>query len=155
MLSKRRHSLLLMIAVGLAVTSGAEVCSGQTLQYPPYGSWRGRAVARQGLFHVQRYRWGSGLTPTGGAFLTSAVESLAPVLPVLVGRDEASRSGAGRPLSSRDDYVRELRRANDLLERTQQLLTNNPTEGAEPVDPPSDGRLTPEEIEQRYGTNPW
>lgn len=110
----------------------------QEFQYPPYGAWRGRMVARDGLFHVQRYHWGGGLTPTGGAFLTSAVSDLAPLLVSLAGArdlDADSRSSETARFDAREDYIREQRRANDLLERTASIVVSSsgPTPNAVPA----------------------
>jgi len=52
--------VFVMAFIGILLTEDA---SAQNLQYAPYGAWRGRAVARDGLFRVQRYHWGMELHP--------------------------------------------------------------------------------------------
>lgn len=152
----------------------ATTCAAQILQYPPYGSWRGRAVARQGLFNVQKYRWGGGITPTGGAVLTTLI----PVIPEIIGatvpfarddsstRDSASRDATSRPAfqqtSGWSEYAAEQRRATDLLLKLDRLSGGNlSTSGGANTGVSGGGttatfeKLTPAQIQQKYGSDPW
>jgi len=110
---------------------------GQTaFQYPPYGALRGRMVSRDGVYRVQRYRWGGGITPQGAAFLTSAVNAVVPMIPSLIGRGEGGDSDADggtrnlRDFGTREpnrftapnDYVVAQQEANALLASTAALV---------------------------------
>jgi hypothetical protein len=109
---------LIVLVASLAV---AERASAQTLQYPPYGSWRGRAVARDGLFRVQRYRWGNGITPQGATVLTTLI----PVIPDII-RVATNPLGAEDPAAAAEragwsEYAEEQKRATDVLLRLEKL----------------------------------
>lgn len=130
-----------LVLLAVAAIGGAffpAVGLGQTaFQYPPYGALRGRMVSRDGAYRVQRYRWGGGITPQGAAFLTSAVQAVVPMIPSLIGRGEGRDLDADggarnlRDLSTREpnrftapnDYVKAQSDANELLRRTEFLVT--------------------------------
>ena len=136
-----------LVAISFAMFGfAADYVSAQSLPYPPYGAHRGRIVARNGFGHSIRYRWGNGLTPQGAAFLTSAVDALAPAVVALAGResDSEARSRAFERSAVWQDYTKAQNEANALLARTASLLTNQPVavqtgaEGAtEPLPDPS------------------
>ena len=127
----RLASAILVVVFGLSCCT----CDAQTFQYPPYGAQRGRMLSRDGIGHVTRYHWGNGLTPTGGAFLTSAVTELAPAFLAFAGsrdfesdtrsRDSDARSrdiARAERSTTRDRLAIAQEEANDLLLRTARLL---------------------------------
>ncbi len=151
-----------LFAAGLLVTQDA---FGQTLQYAPYGAWRGRAVARDGLFHVQRYHWGNGITPVGGSVLNTAIPVLAEVGLAALGRGEdASRDAASRgpaAWAGWPEYKKSQDEANALLQRTAALLNSGvpgPNVVPAPAGTPAEingSKLTPEQYKAEFGANPW
>jgi len=125
-----------------------------TMCHSASAQWRTHYVKRDGLFHVEKYHTGNGLTPVGGEVLMTGITAFAPIVGSLVGReaprDEATRDTPRALLP--DDYIVEQRRANDLLERTAHLV-NYPSSGSGVSDqrPPTPG-LVPSE----FGTqSPW
>ena len=137
----------------------AENAMSQSFQYPPYGAHRGRMVSRNGIGHVTRYRWGNGLTPTGGAVLTHAIDAFAPVLMTVAGNPtDGNRSREETSARARDrqanwaDYVKAQNEANNLLRRTASLLDPSFGVSTTPQDQPQNNNvpaLTPQ------GNNPW
>ena len=143
MANRLRCSAMAFLAIVTVVSAfPAASASGQDyFRYPPYGSLRGHMVRRDGLFHVERYRWGNGLTPQGATVLTSAIDAFAPIVPVLVSggvgreangqsRDYESRDSETRTCTLPDSYIVEQRRANDLLARTARLVDPNFSAGS-------------------------
>jgi hypothetical protein len=127
-----RVGLCVLVVAGLAT-----MCQSASAQ------WRTHYVRRDGLFHVEKYRTGNGLTPAGAGVLTAGINAFAPIVGSLVGRaappDETSRDTPRALLP--DDYIEEQRRANDLLERTARLVNFTvPGGGAStPLSPVQDG----------------
>ena len=173
MANRLRCSALAFLTV-VTVVSAFPItsASGQDyFRYPPYGSLRGHMVRRDGLFHVERYRWGNGLTPQGAAVLTSGIEAFAPIVPVLVTggvgreangqrRDYESRDSETRTCTLPESYIVEQRRANDLLVRTARLVDPNFSEqpsqpGSQSgVQPPPPAALPPiSDLLRRYGAS--
>jgi len=144
------------IPVWLILLAGSftEAAFAQTLQYAPYGSWRGRAVARDGLFRVQRYHWGSGVTPTGATVLNTLIPVIPEIIGAATGRDADSRStsrGGPEPWKGWEDYAQAQREANALLERTAALVGKPVPPSAVP-EPSGFPRLDPA---QYLPSNPW
>lgn len=157
---KNRTYCLAFAVFALGLLATQDVLS-QTLQYAPYGSWRGRAVARDGLFHVQRYHWGNGITPVGGSVLNTVIPVLADVGLAALGREGSRDVGAssrGSTWAGWDEYTKAQEEANALLKRTaallnQQPLVNNVVPGDKigTFDP-----LTVDKLKAKLdGTNPW
>ena len=152
----RRMMGLGSVVVLLGVLS-MESASAQTLQYAPYGSLRGRAVARDGLFRVQKYHWGNGLTPQGASVLNTAIETVVPLIPTFLGREvesDASRSRNASRFAPMSENNAEMERANELYARTQRLLGDSQA-SVQPQTTSLGDRLSPAEVEQAFGTNPW
>lgn len=151
--SKNLFFVSLFLFGGLA--TWADECRAQTFQYSPYGAQRGRMVARDGIGHSVRYRWGNGLTPTGGAVLTNAIDAFAPALIAVAGgsRDleaerrsrEADRSRA----TMRDRLAIAQEEANALLARTARLVDQEFTISKPP---PEDISPSPD---PDFGSDPW
>lgn len=164
----QRICLLLVLTAGLAAL--AEHCQAQSFQYPPYGAQRGRMVARSGLGHSVRYRWGNGLTPTGGAVITNAIDAFAPALIAVAGGSREfefeSRAREAEARSREADRARAQMRdrlaiaqeeANALLARTARLVDEDfavtPSPDPKPGEKPSEG--APDFSGAEFGTNPW
>jgi len=123
---------------------------------------RGHYMRRDGLFHVERARWGGGITPQGAAVLMHGIDVFGPIVGGIVGREAAADRGAETRATTRaalpQEYIVEQRRANDLLERTAALVGYKATTGVGPqvvgpsvIDP---DRGTPAS-EAEFGPNPW
>jgi hypothetical protein len=141
-----RNTLLTLFASVLVL-----VMSGDILAQSP---WRTHYVKRDGLFHVERYRTGNGITPNGSLVLTNAFDAFAPVVSAALsaGTKEAPGDGTIRSVNWQDDYLKELKRADDLLERANRLL-----EGRLPVNQASSPHSpsSQEELKKQFGENPW
>ena len=165
----RRFGMALLLATATGAIAPS-VSLSQTLQYPPYGSVRGRAVARDGLFHSQRYHWRNGLTPVGGEVLVHGIDVLGPAAVSFANvAAEALRPGLGRGVADEDnslrsgtrsvteftapkDYVDAQLAANALLVRTAALI-----DSSGPTDKQS-GPISPQsliDLLKKAGPNPW
>jgi hypothetical protein len=159
----RSFSRLAVYALLAAVFSGvyADSCEAQSFQYPPYGAWRGRMVARDGIGHSVRYRWGNGLTATGGAVLGQAIDAFAPVALAFAGRgeeDDSQARGDGSTID-RQALANAQNDANALLARTARLIDPtfqyNATVSQTPTGQGgSGGGIAPSQV-PNYGPNPW
>lgn len=154
----------LLLLFGSALT--AEACMAQSFQYPPYGAHRGRMVARDGIGHSVRYRWGNGLTPTGGAVLTSAIDAFAPAVIAVAGRDfdsgaDSRDAARGMDPAQLSRLAAAQERANDLLVRTARLVDPTFAAGGAPSTPVlsnGSGGGTPDSTAkppQIIGGDPW
>jgi len=121
--------------------------------------WRTHYVRRDGLFHVEKYHTGNGLTPVGGQVLMTGITAFAPIVGTLAGReapqDEAARDTPRALLP--DDYIEQQRRANDLLERTAQLVNFVPSGNGGPIPPaPQQGGTGASAAGGQFGPkSPW
>lgn len=159
MIRSKLRFLACVLLLAISVGSLAEICEAQSFQYPPYGAWRGRMVSREGFGNSVRYRWGNGITPTGGAVLSTAITELAPAVIAFAGRGEESdtRNAAARNAREvtidRQELAAAQRDANDLLARTARLLDPSfsykatPPEN-QPMTPTANGNFD-------YGDDPW
>src|SRR5262245_65212513 len=58
-----------------------------TFAPPVQAQWRTRYVHREGLFHVEKYHTGNGITPTGAGVLIAGINAFAPIVGTVVGRE--------------------------------------------------------------------
>jgi hypothetical protein len=140
----------------LAFASVASMCQSASAQ------WRTKYFRRDGLFHVEKYHTGNGLTPVGGEVLMAGITAFAPIVGTLAGRD-APRDEAQRE-APRDmprallpeEYIVEQRRANDLLERTANLVNWLPPAGGAPGPQPLQNGPSPGPVPSEFGArSPW
>lgn len=152
---------LFAVVTLIAASSGwfDQVCQAQSFQFPPYGAQRGRMVARDGIGHSVRYRWGNGLTPTGGAVLSEAITAFAPAVVAFAGRDAEvdadARSRDAARSATRDRLAIAQEQANALLIRTARLI--EPDFVASPPAPAGDAIVPPVPTPPSggFGTDPW
>ena len=118
--------------------------------------WRTRYVRRDGLFHVEKYRTGNGITPVGGAVLTALITTAGDVAGNVLGKDVEEETPREIDDSWKQAYAEQQRKANDLLVRTSALVgLKADVPHVDPVAPTSvDGVGTPTN-ETEAGKNPW
>lgn len=121
--------------------------------------WRTHYVRRDGLFHVEKYKTGNGLTPIGGAVLTTLIGATPDILNAAAGRDLDQDQSRGVDESWKASYAEQQKAANDLLERTAALVGYKPPVGSQqnidkPPPPPPGGAGTPTTV-QESGPDPW
>ncbi len=132
-----------------------QVCHAQSFQFPPYGAQRGRMVARDGIGHSVRYRWGNGLTPAGAAVIGDAITAFAPAVVAIAGRDvdtdADTRSRDAARSATRDRLAIAQEQANALLVRTARLLEPD----FEVFQPTPSGSGEVSEAPISTGVDPW
>ena len=134
--------------------------------------WRGHYVHRVGKHghEVERYHWGGGLTPTGGAVLMRGIDAFAPIVGGLIGSGGKSveetvetKAATKSTLATCEAYARAQEEANVLLVRTAALVNNLPPVGgggqSASIGTVRDQRLRGEQPttqeRQLFGENPW
>jgi len=117
----RPRTILLLVLVSLSGHFWAQDAAAQN-------PWRTRYVKRDGLFHVEKYRTGNGLTDNGLALLLKVTEVAGPILEgvtrnAMAGtRDMDGTDSGGWEI----EYQEEQQRADELLERINGLLQDEP-----------------------------
>lgn len=110
----RSRTFLLLIVVGLSFSFGG----GQVFAQAP---WRSHYVKRDGLFHVEKYRTGNGITNNGLVFLQTVTEAAAPIVAGLT-RDLDAKSGRRELDNSwEESYNSEQTRATEIYDRLIEL----------------------------------
>lgn len=117
----RPRTILLLVLLSL---SGHFLAENASAQNP----WRTRYVKRDGLFHVEKYRTGNGLTDNGLALLVKLTDAAQPIIAgmagdLLPGSRSMEGGDSGEWVS---DYENEQQRAEELLERINNLLQDEP-----------------------------
>lgn len=140
------HVTLRRLLVGMALVTVCGVADFASAQNP----WRTKYFRRDGLFHVEKYHTGNGLTPVGGAVLTTGITQFAPIVGAALGRDTPeSANRDATTVTLPQDYITELSRANELLKRTEALVNGLPPATtttpapAQPTPVSSDDKGTP------------
>ena len=114
---------MVALAIGLSI-----VCSSNV-----EAQWRGRYVRRDGLFHVEKYHWGNGITPTGALVINHALDVLAPIAQQALNRDADTRGVSAQERNAILESDRQkLAEAQAIRAKTEQLYasfigTNPPT----------------------------
>ncbi|MFM9068786.1 MAG: hypothetical protein ACKOUR_15860, partial [Planctomycetota bacterium] len=110
----RSRNFLLLIVVGLGFSFGSEQAFAQA-------PWRTHYVKRDGLFHVEKYRTGNGITNNGLVFLQTLTEAAAPVVAGLT-RDLDAKIGQRELDNSwEENYNSEQSRATEIYDRLIEL----------------------------------
>lgn len=128
-----------------------------------HAQWRSRYLKRDGLFHVERYHTGNGLTSVGAGVLTTLITSAPGIIDSVQGRDlnePQEESSRAIDNSWKEHYAVEQQSANNLLERTARLVgftggegeTENGGGGTKPEATNDRGTQT---NEADSGKNPW
>lgn len=110
----RSRNFLLLIVVGVSFCLGG----GQLFAQAP---WRTHYVKRDGLFHVEKYRTGNGITNNGLVFLQTVTQAAAPIVAGLT-RDLDAKSGQRELDNSwEESYNSEQSRAQEIYDRLIEL----------------------------------
>lgn len=96
--------------------------------------WRTHYVRRDGLFHVEKYHTGNGITPAFAGMMVGIANAAAPVAEAALGRDtpedreaKAERDAARAEVMA--NMAQAQAEANALLDRTARLVNYLPPVG--------------------------
>jgi len=138
--------------IGLTVIFTAVLSSDSAM-----AQWRTHYVRRDGLFHVEKYHTGNGVTPQGANMIVGLGQAFAPIAGLALGREEEQRSRDMPTQSDLAAYNEELAKARDLLARTAHLVDSHISATPPPatnVQPPATNP-NGQRIDDYQGPNPW